>query len=136
MVKIEKINEEVIFEVEGWHKLWAFRRRIKVRLESIHNAEARKPSIHEIIGSSKLGSEGMVVLGTKVLGVIKAGTFYEEGKWIFWDVSNKEKVVIIDLINERYNKMIIEVNDPAEVVKLISRWKLEILKRHKICNWR
>lgn len=134
MVKIERIKEQVIFEIEGWHKLWAFRRRVKVKLENIKNAEARKPDRTEIIRSSNLGSEGIRVLGINFLGVIKAGTFYEEGKWIFWDVRDNEKVVVIDLVNEKYNKMIIEVNDPVEAVRLISRWKLETLKKHKVCN--
>ncbi len=57
--------------------------------------------------------------GTSVPGVIKAGTFYWDGKRVFWDVHHPEKTIVIDLHDERYNQLIVEVEDPQAAVGLI-----------------
>jgi hypothetical protein len=57
--------------------------------------------------------------GTSVPGVIKAGTFYQDGKRVFWDVHHPEKTIVIDLHDERYNQLIVEVEDPQAAVSLI-----------------
>jgi hypothetical protein len=59
---------------------------------------------------------GLRVGGTNLPGVITAGTFYHHGNWIFWDVHHPEKVIVVDLKDERYEKLIIEVADPSEAV--------------------
>ena len=55
--------------------------------------------------------------------VIKAGTFYlysENGlKPTFVDVMHPEQTVIIDLHDEEYQQLIIEVEDPAAVLALL-----------------
>jgi hypothetical protein len=57
--------------------------------------------------------------GTNVPGVITAGTFYQDGKRVFWDVHNPEKTIVIDLHDERYNKLVVEVENPEVAVGLI-----------------
>ena len=52
--------------------------------------------------------------GTNVPGVITAGTFYQDGKRVFWDVHHPEKTIMIDPHDERYNE---------------SLWKWMILRR-------
>jgi hypothetical protein len=46
--------------------------------------------------------------GTNVPGVITAGTFYQDGKRVFWDVHHPEKTVVIDLHDERYNELVVD----------------------------
>jgi len=62
---------------------------------------------------------GIRMPGTIVPGVITAGTFYQDGKRVFWDVHHPEKTIVIDLYDERYNELIVEVDDPEAAVKLI-----------------
>jgi len=38
---------------------------------------------------------------------------------VFWDVHHPEKTIVIDLHDERYNELIVEVDDPASAVNLI-----------------
>ena len=45
-------------------------------------------------------------------GVITAGTFHQEGERVFWDVHDPEKTVVIQLRDERYVRLVIEVEDP------------------------
>jgi hypothetical protein len=52
-------------------------------------------------------------------GVITAGTFYQEGERVFWDVHDPEKTVVIRLKDERYARLVIEVEDPPTTVAAI-----------------
>ena len=38
---------------------------------------------------------GIRIPGTNVPGVITAGTFYQDGKRVFWDVHSPEKTIVI-----------------------------------------
>ena len=60
--------------------------------------------------------------GTNIPGVLTAGTFYQHGKRVFWNVHNPDNTIIIELKDERYNELIVEVADPqaaAEFVKSV-----------------
>ena len=47
------------------------------------------------------------------------GTFYQDGKRGFWDVHDPEKTMVIDLRDERFNQLVVEVADPDAAIKLI-----------------
>jgi hypothetical protein len=51
--------------------------------------------------------------------VVSAGTFYQEGERVFWDVRDPEKVVVIRLRDERYARLVIGVEDPPATVRAI-----------------
>ena len=57
--------------------------------------------------------------GTNIPGVLTAGTFYQDGKRVFWDVHNPGKTVVLDLRDERYNELIVEVADPSAAVAMV-----------------
>jgi hypothetical protein len=51
--------------------------------------------------------------------VLTAGTFYQHGKRVFWDVHNPENTVVIELRDERYDELIVEVADPQLIVEQV-----------------
>ena len=57
--------------------------------------------------------------GTNIPGVLTAGTFYQDGKRVFWDVHNPENTVVVLLKGEQYNELIVEVADPQAAVELV-----------------
>ena len=57
--------------------------------------------------------------GTHVPGVITAGTFHGEDERVFWDVRDAEKTVVIRLKDERYSRLVTEVEDPPATVAAI-----------------
>jgi len=57
--------------------------------------------------------------GTNIPGVITAGTFYQHGQRVFWDVHDPDNTIVIELRDERYNELIVEVADPEAAVELI-----------------
>jgi hypothetical protein len=63
--------------------------------------------------------DGLKIAGTAVPNIFRAGTFYQEAEWVFWDVHNPEQTIVIELDHEHFEKLIIEVADPlAEIQKL------------------
>jgi hypothetical protein len=54
-----------------------------------------------------------------VPGVITAGTFYQDGKRVFWDVHHPERTIVIDLHDEHFNQLVIEGADPQAAINLI-----------------
>ena len=53
-------------------------------------------------------------------GPITAGTYYQEGELVFWDVHDPEKTVVIHLKDERYGRLVIEVEDPEATVAQVN----------------
>ena len=109
MVDLNIKNGTVVFEVLGLHKLWTLKSRIMVPLRHIRAVRA-DPTV-------KLGWwKGWRVPGTHIPGVIVAGTYYQGGKRIFWDVVRPADAVVVELIDEPYDQLIIEVVDPGAAV--------------------
>ncbi len=112
MVEVHIDGSKAAFTVQGWHKLWALRSQLEIPLEHIKDVHTD--------ASPKMGwFQGLKVLGTDLPRVFRAGTFYQDGGWVFWDVLHAEKVIVVELHDERFQKLVIEVADPtAEVQKL------------------
>ena len=114
MVQIETADDQIVFEIEGWDKLWSLRSRLAIPLE--HIAGAR------VDPDPPMGwFDGLKVSGAGIPNIFRAGTFYQEGDFVFWDVRHPEKTIVIDLIHERYAKLFIEVDNPEEAASLVSK---------------
>jgi hypothetical protein len=101
------------FEVEGADKLWALKSRLQIPLAHIRGARIDTEIAHG-------WWHGLRAPGTSIPGIITAGTFYQHGKRVFWDVHHPERVVVVELADERYDELVIEVEDPAITVATIA----------------
>lgn len=114
MVEVTRDGDRVRFEVKGWHKVWALKGGVDISAAHIRGVR-RDSSIF------KRGMwRAIRASGTYVPGIIVAGTFYCGGKPEFWDVSHGERVVVVDLADERYERLVIEVEDPDAVLDLLN----------------
>jgi len=113
MVEITMNDDQIVFEIEGWDKLWSFRSRLQIPLAHIKGAHVDP---HPAMG----WFDGVKLGGTGVPNIFKAGTFYQDGGFVFWDVRNPEKTIVIELDHEHYDKLVIEVADPNAAVELIN----------------
>jgi hypothetical protein len=109
MVTIDIDGDQVVFEVRGLDKLWAFRSSLQMPLAHIVGVEANDDQVGR-------WWHGFKLLGTDVPGLFGAGTFRYDGELVFWDVYNPANAIIVSLDHERYKKLIIEVEDPADAV--------------------
>ena len=111
MVDLSISGGNLDLHVRGADKLWAFKSSLEIPIA--HVAEIRAdPSI------AHGWWHGIRMPGTNIPGVLTAGTFYQDGKRVFWDVHNPENTVVIELRDERYNELIVEVADPKASVEL------------------
>src|SRR5512132_930571 len=102
----------LIVEFEGADKLWALKSRLEVPFENVIGAESAEREATEWLHGFRLG-------GTHIPGVISAGRFYSHGQLVFWDVHEPEKAIAIQLRNEHFDKLIVEVADPKTEIERI-----------------
>ena len=112
MVDLSISEGKLLLHVHGADKLWAFKSSLEIPLQHVAAIRA-DPEV------ARGWWHGWRMPGTNLPGVITAGTFYQDGKRVFWDVHNPENTVVIDLHDERYNQLIVEVADPGAAVALI-----------------
>ena len=112
MVDLSVAEGKLTLHVRGADKLWAFKSSLEIPLAHIAGVRA-DPEI------ARGWYHGIRMPGTNVPGVITAGIFYQDGKRVFWDVHHPEKTIVIDLHDERFSELVVEVAEPEAAVKLI-----------------
>ena len=113
MAKVSIDGDSLVVEIEGLDKLWALKSRLTIPLANIRGATADPGIIKD--------PKGIRAPGTHVPGVITAGTFHIDGERVFWDVHDATKAVVIELTDQRYARLVIEVPDPQLTVTLIEQ---------------
>ncbi|GIF19148.1 hypothetical protein BJ973_006195 [Actinoplanes tereljensis] len=113
MAQIKIDGDQLIVEIEGWDKLWALKSRLEIPLANVRGATADPGITQE--------PKGVRAPGAYVPGVITAGTFHINGERVFWDVHHPANAVVIQLADERYTRLIIEVPNPRETVDQIEQ---------------
>lgn len=114
MVKPEIVDGNLILHVEGMDKVWALKSQLTIPLRHITNVRMDE----EVV---KKWFHGIRFPGTNIPGVLTAGTFYWDGKRVFWDIHHPEAALVISLADESYTDLVIEVEDPAALISEISR---------------
>lgn len=116
MVKPEFAGENLILHVEGMDKLWALKSELTIPLRHIADVRIDDKIVHEWF-------HGFKFPGSNLPGVITAGTFYRDGKRVFWDIHHPDAAVVITLSDESYSELVIEVEDPQSFVSDILRMR-------------
>ena len=111
MTTVSTSDGKLIVEVQGWDKLWAFKSRLEIPLEHVTGARS---AVNE-------RAAGIRATGTYVPGLITAGTFHQADKRVFWDVHDYERAIAIELKDDRYTALVIEVADPEATIREIER---------------
>jgi len=113
MATISIDGSDLTINVQGLDKLWALKSRLTIPIAHVRGATV-DPGI---VGEPK-GWRGP---GAHIPGVIVAGTFHQDGQRVFWDVHDKNKAVVIELEDDTYQRLVVEVDDPRATVELIER---------------
>lgn len=121
MVTISISDGRIHFDVEGIDRMWALRSQLEFPLSHIRSVrvdpEAAKGWWH-----------GIRLWGSNIPGILTAGTFYQNGRVVFYDVHDPERTIVIELDHEHYDRMVVEVEEPeieaGKMEKAISRSRL------------
>jgi hypothetical protein len=112
MTSVTCTDQDLVINVEGIDKLLAFKGHVTIPLAHVekveHNSEPLMDFKHATFG-----------IGTIFAGRIQAGSFKEDDEKSFWDVRDPKKAILISLKEEEYGKLLIEVEDPEETIKII-----------------
>ncbi|GAA0522053.1 hypothetical protein Ade02nite_63570 [Paractinoplanes deccanensis] len=113
MATVEIEGDDLVVRVEGLDKLWALKSSLTIPLHNVRGA-TNDPGI---VGEPK----GVRTAGTHMPGVVVAGSFRREGERVFWDVRDPAKAVVIELADESYARLVVQVDDPRATVELVER---------------
>ncbi|SDG83997.1 hypothetical protein SAMN05216553_11234 [Lentzea fradiae] len=111
MAVVSVQGTDLMVEMQGLDKLWALKSQLTIPLANVRGATV-DPGI---VGEPK----GIRAPGTHVPKVITAGTFHREGEKVFWAVRNAQNAVVVELADEDYTRLVVEVDDPRAVVAMI-----------------
>ncbi len=112
MVNVVVQGDRVRFEVEGWDQLWALKSQLEIPLAHIRGVRADPEP-------ARGWWHGVRLPGTQIPGLLTAGSFYQHGGFVFYDVHDPERTVVIELDHEHYQQLVIEVAAPADVVETL-----------------
>jgi len=112
MVSVVIQGDRVRFEVEGWDKLWALKSQLEIPVAHIRAVRADPEP-------ARGWWHGLRLPGTQIPGLLTAGSFYQSDGFVFYDVHDPERTVVIELDHEHYQRLVIEVEDPAGVVETL-----------------
>lgn len=113
MVEVSIDETKVTFEVKGMDKVWALTSRLEIPWEHIRTVYADpNPAMGWF--------QGLKLAGADIPNHFRAGLFYQEGNKVFWDVRHPEKTIVVELNDEKYAKLIIEVADPETVLQEVN----------------
>jgi len=113
MVNITREGSDFIFEIEGWHKLWSLKSSLRIpasHISKVYHDEKQSVSVW-----------GFRFPGTQIPGIISAGTFIVKDGTIFCDITDAAKAIIVELHDEHYTKLIVDVHDPAKAIELLTK---------------
>jgi hypothetical protein len=112
MVQIEKEGDNFVFEIIGLHKLWALKSRLTIPAAHILKVYADK--------EKNAWVWGLRMPGTQIPGIITAGTYIVKDGTIFCDVMDVSNTIIVELYDEFYKKLVIEVEDPQKAIEMLT----------------
>ena len=113
MAEVELTEDTLVIHVRGMDRLFELTSRLEIALSHVLGAEVDPELGHPEWWKS------LRLTATQIPWVVSAGTFYQEGERVFWDVHDPEKVVVIRLSDERYARLVIGVDDPPATVRAI-----------------
>jgi hypothetical protein len=112
MVNVSIQEQTLAVDVEGADKLLALRSHIDIPLANVTGIR-RDPK------ETRRWWAGLRMPGTALPGLVKAGTFHQDGRKIFFDVHDPDKTVIVDLEDDRFDELVLEVDDPDAVMTAV-----------------
>lgn len=111
MVHIEKESGNFVFEVQGMHKVWALKSRLTIPAAHIANVYTATDEMKNFFAFR--------MMGTRIPGLITAGSFVAQEGCIFCDIMHRDKCIVVELRDEHYDKLVIEVEDVQEAIAML-----------------
>jgi hypothetical protein len=118
MTEIALAADKLVLTVKGFDVVLSFKHHLEIPLAHVARVELgvaaeAKDRLHE----------SLRLPGTSFPGIITAGSYREHGRWMFWDIHSGDHAITIWLRHDRYDAIVVDVEDPAATVDKIN-WRL------------
>ena len=114
MTTIELTDDKLELTVRGFDVVLALKKHLSIPLTHVTRVEAGVAAeAREHLRNS------LRMPGTHLPGIVTAGSYVEHGRWMFWDVHSGERAVTIFIEHDRYDAIIVDVDDPTATVARI-----------------
>lgn len=114
MTTIELTDDKLELTVRGFDVILALKKHLSVPLANVTRVE-----VGVAAGAREQLHDSLRMPGTYLPGIITAGSYVEHGRWMFWDVHSGERAITIFLDHDRYDALVVDVDDPAATVARI-----------------
>jgi hypothetical protein len=115
-VRVAVDGERLVVRLSGWDRLWALSAGVVVPLGAVTGVRPVPRA------AAYAGHDGLRMPGTFWPGLIKAGTYLSRSTGrSFWCVHRAEQVLLVELDGQPYDRLVLEVDQPAEVSRTIAR---------------
>lgn len=111
MNAVDVIDGRLVVEPKGLDKLWSFTRRLEIPLTHVRGATSDPGASDE--------PKGLRAPGLGLPGKI-AGTFHRDGVKTLYNITGKANTVVIELVDEEYQRLVLTVDNPRDVVLLVN----------------
>lgn len=101
----------LVVEPRGMDKVWSFTRRLEIPLTHVRGATVDPGANAEPKG---IHTPGLDIPGKA------AGTFLRRGEKTFWNISRPRDTIVIELVEEKYQRLVLTVDGPRDVVQRIN----------------
>lgn len=110
MVTVDIRGVELSVKISGWDAVWALKRSLRMPLANVAGARVEAVA----------GKPGWKLIGTGIPRGLAAGLFRKQGQTSFWVAHQQAPALVIDLRNERYARLVLQVDNPQEVADRIN----------------
>jgi hypothetical protein len=110
--QVELAGDKMVVRFPGASALLAFRQPLEIPLAHVSRADR---------GADGAGDQpqGFLGLGSWLPNVITAPRFHHADRPLFWNVSNPANAIVVQLHNENYSRLVIDVADPDATIATI-----------------
>lgn len=105
-------GDNLVFEIHGVDVILAIRRTISIPLKHVVSVSTDRVPWQPF--------QQLKIAGTSLPGVIKDGIFLSNDGFLFFEMHDPDKCITISLNNEKFKKIIFEVQDKESAAKTIT----------------
>lgn len=113
MTQIELAQDRLTLHLDGIDRLLALKRRIDIPFDRLVRVEPHVGDARRV--------RGWRALLTRVPGAVSLGTFHQQGGRGLLDAHDPERTLVIGAFDERFSKLVLEVDDPHGAAAAIAR---------------
>jgi hypothetical protein len=110
VVTVDIEGQDLKVTISGWDVVWALKRSLTIPLAHVVGAEVE----------SVAGKPGWKIAGTGIPRGLSAGWFRKQGKNEFWVARQTAEAVSIRLRDEKYARLVLQVEHPQSVANMVN----------------